>query len=123
MNKTTMTDPMGSTKEERKQKLEEMNRLTTLFYAGAVKIGVHSFIEFTGLMNEYISACRTMEAAGDGSWDHANTHSDSPMTLKPYHIQYLTEKLDCIYGPSLRADPFLQAILTGKDPQQAVDEA
>lgn len=104
----------------RKQKLREMEQLSSLFYQGAVKIGVHAFIEFTGLMNEFIKVCRDMETAGNGAWDQANTHSDSPLKLKPHHVQYLAEKLDCIYGAALRANPALKKMMFGEDNSAAL---
>lgn len=89
-----------------------MRRAAECFYRDAVKIGVHSFIEFTGLLNEYIKICEAAEATGDSSWSHANTHSETPLAMREHHIAYLIEKLDCIYGPSLRANPKFQAMVS-----------
>jgi lipopolysaccharide biosynthesis protein len=105
------------TADERKQMLEKMRRLSNAFYSEAVQIGVHSFIEFTGLMNEFIDICRNADVQGV-DFVRANTHSNKAMSIADHQIHYLAEKLDCIYGPMLK-DPankraFVKAFL-GED--------
>jgi len=85
------------TPEERREKLAAMSRASAAFYASAFQIGVHGFIEFCGLMNEFIDLCRDAEAQGI-DWMHANVHSDAHLPFAPHHIAYLSEKLACIYG-------------------------
>jgi hypothetical protein len=46
------------TTDERAQALLQMQRTADAFYRSAVAVGNHPFIEFAGLMNEYIQACR-----------------------------------------------------------------
>ena len=99
---------------ERRDMLEKMRHASSVFYVLARQTGCHAFIEFTGLMNEYIAICEAAEAAGI-DWTMANTHTDAVLPMAPYHVRYLAEKLDCIYGPALR-DPqlrreFVDAIL------------
>lgn len=89
-------------KEEAEAILEKMQMASSTFYAAAVKIGCHAFIEFTGLMNEYINVCRSMTEKGDLSWVMANTHTEVPLDMRAHHVHYLLEKLDCIYGPTLK---------------------
>lgn len=59
---------MNQLSDERKTELAEiikqMRQLSNQFYVGAITIGNHPFIEFTGLMNEYIEACK--EALKEG---------------------------------------------------------
>ena len=54
--------------QEREQALLEMRRTADAFYRSAIKIGNHPFIEFAGLMNEYIVASQLAhnEGGGDG---------------------------------------------------------
>jgi len=46
-----------------KEKLDAMAQASGAFYAAAIRIGNHPFIEFTGLMNEYIKICADADAA------------------------------------------------------------
>lgn len=50
---------------EREQALRAMRASADAFYRSAVQIGVHPFIEFAGLMNEYLQACTQAHAQGD----------------------------------------------------------
>lgn len=101
------TNPEGYSAKEAQEILHGMRHASSAFYAIARQAGCHSFIEFAGLMNEYIAVCTDMTAVGDLSWIHANTHSDRSLALREHHVRYLAEKLDCIYGASLRASPSL----------------
>lgn len=94
---------MEYTVEQAKEALEKMHAASGNFYAAAVRTNCHVFIEFTGLMNEYIKVCTAMTAAGDTSWMSANTHSGVPLKMESYELDYLAEKLDCIYGPTMKA--------------------
>lgn len=89
------------TVEERKAILTKMRAASNLFYSAAANAGCHAFIEFTGLMNEFIKLCETAEAQGL-PWVHANVHGDVHLPFKPHHIEYLSEKLECIYGCRLK---------------------
>jgi hypothetical protein len=99
------TNPLDA---ERRAELEtmlgQMSRLALLFYRNAQKIGNHPFLEFTGLMTEYIGICRAALDAGI-DFAHASTHTGLDLPMAPHHGAYLAEKLDCIYGPSLHANP------------------
>lgn len=100
--------------EERKAELEvmlqKMQETSSLFYRRAVMTGCHPFIEFTGLMNEYIKVCRDNLERGVDFAD-ANTHSGVPLSIQIHQARYLGEKLECIFGPTLRADLKAQWII------------
>lgn len=98
-------------KEQAEKALVDMRRAAGAYYAAAVGTGCHTFIEFTGLINEYITVCTQMTANGDYTWLNANTHTGVPLQLRKHNVIYLAEKLDCIYGPTLRADPELMDTL------------
>lgn len=82
--------------QEREVALARMREASTQFYASATAIGNHPFIEFTGLINEYIRACE--DAHRDGiDFSECNTHSERPLPLAPFRLSYMAEKLDCIF--------------------------
>ncbi len=65
------------------------------FYRNAVLLNWHPFVEFAGLMKEYINILHDTYREGR-EWSE-------PLQLKPYQIDYIAEKLDCIFGGQLRA--------------------
>jgi len=103
------------TSQEREVALARMQRASDAFYRDAVKIGNHPFIEFTGLMNEYIKACR---AAHDQGLDFSdfNAHSGKMLPLHPVMSDYINEKLECIFSGAkvLQAEQAEQAELQGR---------
>ncbi len=88
------------TQEQRTEMLRKMRATSSQFYELAIRTGVHSFIEFCGLMNEYIQVCERADKAGI-DWVSANTHSGTALPFEDYNAAYLAEKLNCIYGPEL----------------------
>lgn len=83
--------------------LKRMEQASSAFYYLAVQVGHHAFIEFTGLMNEYINVCRdTMNAGVDFTLTTA--HGDGvALTFQGYQRKYLAEKLTCIFQTSFPA--------------------
>jgi hypothetical protein len=88
------------TPEQRQQMLHDMDAISSRFYSGAFRAEVHSFIEFCGLMNEYIEVCRDAEKMGIPFYA-ASTHHGRSLPFQSHHVSYLAEKLNCIYGPGL----------------------
>jgi hypothetical protein len=99
--------------EKRELMLQQMNQLTEAFYWRAFAIECHPFIEFCGVMGEYI---KVAEAAHKAGIDFTNTtaHSGHALPIQPYNARYLGEKIGCIYGPALQQPEnrraFLEAI-------------
>lgn len=94
---------MTYTKEELEAMLAGMRQASSVFYAMAFKIGCHPFIEFTGLMNEYIKMCSNALAQGQ-DFTETSIHGDGkPLPMRSFEKDYLNEKLECIYGHSLAA--------------------
>lgn len=87
----------GYTPEEQLLMIAMMRSASNAFYVGAQLTGNHAFLEFTGLMNEYISLCEQARAEGI-DFTTANVHGGVHLPFKPYHLAYLNEKLECIYG-------------------------
>ena len=73
-----------------------MQTAANAFYADAVRIGNHPFIEFAGLMNEYINACR-QAADSDIDFTRCNTHTGQHLPLHPHQVDYINQKLECIF--------------------------
>lgn len=86
----------NTTPEERLEMIAKMRITSKHFYAAAVAIGNHPFIEFTGLINEYISICERANAQGV-DFTECNTHGDKDLPMAPHHIDYINEKLECIF--------------------------
>lgn len=82
--------------DEREAALTAMQVAANAFYCAAIKINVHPFIEFAGLMNEYIKVCRQAHAAGIDFSD-CSRHTGRSLPLHAHQIDYINEKLDCIY--------------------------
>lgn len=72
---------------KRAKVITEMQQLSDKFYVQAVRIGVHPFIEFCGLMNTYINACKSAHARRIDFSD-CNTHSGKDLPLEPYDVEY-----------------------------------
>lgn len=110
-------DVMSYIPEDRAKMLRGMRDLSDLYYSHAVRLGVHAFIEFAGLMNEFIRVCEEAHARGQ-NFPFSNTHSGEALPFKSYHLSYLAEKLECIYGPALLAkaenrDAFIWRLFEG----------
>lgn len=88
---------------ELKEIIAGMKRISSTFYSAVIQLNCHAFIEFTGLMNEYIKICEDNLAAGI-DFTEANAHSGIKLLIAPHQIAYFAEKLDCIFGPALRGD-------------------
>ena len=83
--------------DERVLALVQMRHASSEFYAAATRIGNHPFIEFTGLMNEYIKACENAHGTGI-DFSECNVHSGRTLPLEPYMSRYINEKLECIFS-------------------------
>lgn len=94
---------MTYTPEELAEMLAGMREASGAFYYSAVRIGCHPFIESTGLMREYIKMCEQALAQGVDFTETSIHGGGQPLPMKEHHRQYLTEKLECIYGYSLEA--------------------
>ena len=88
---------------DRKLALERMASVCEAFYLAAVATDCHAFIEFTGLLGEFLNVCRDAEDSGNRTWMGANVHGGH-LPMAPFRLGYLREKLACIYGPALLAD-------------------
>lgn len=96
MKECTSNDDFLVDEKSPEQVLALMRQASTAFYQRAINIGNHAFIEFTGLMNEYIKCCA--EAAAQGiDFRECNTHSGKALPMPDYSMAYINEKLECIF--------------------------
>lgn len=84
------------TKEEREAALAAMQQASDAFYRAATRIGNHPFIEFTGLMNEYIKCCKLAHEDGI-DFTECNTHAGQSLPIPGFSLDYMNEKLECIF--------------------------
>lgn len=89
---------------DRVQALSQMQSISNGFYQQAIQAHVHPFIEFTGLMNEYIKMAQEAHKRGQ-DFTNATGHFEESLPMEPYNAEYLAEKFDCIFGPTFRANP------------------
>lgn len=85
------------THNERVVALNRMRNVSEDFYMFAVRIGNHPFIEFTGLLNEYIKICQNAHDAGIDFSD-CSGHTGAELPMKQHNIEYIQQKLECIFG-------------------------
>jgi len=81
---------------ERIVMLRRMKDASHVFYGLAVQAGCHPFIEFTGLMNEYIKCCEEAHISGIDFAD-CNKHVGQQLPMPDHSIAYVNEKLECIF--------------------------
>lgn len=84
------------THEEREKALKEMQAASDEFYHKAQRIGNHPFIEFTGLINEYIKLCENAHEQGI-DFSECNTHNGMNLPMESFQVSYINEKLECIF--------------------------
>lgn len=109
---TSLDQP--TSKADLDKMVEAMNAVSDKFYAGAVHTRCHPFIEFCGLMKEYISVCQGA-AAQDIDFSQASQHTGVALPIKTFHANYIGEKLGCIYGPSFRDPTIFKAFVDALD--------
>lgn len=104
-------EPRIYSPEELRVMIDDMKNVSNVFYQLAMRTHCHPLIEFTGLINEYIKICeKTLKAGRDFS--AANTHTGGSLVFDVHNLNYLMEKLECIYGPSITA--LIRSRMTGQ---------
>jgi len=88
--------------DERELALVMMEQSVSRFYRDAVGIGNHPFIEFAGVMTAYVKSCRRAHDAGV-DFTECNRHAGTQLPMEGFEVQYLAEKLDCVFGGRITA--------------------
>jgi hypothetical protein len=90
------------TSSERVIALQKMESAVSQFYAAAIGAGNHPFIEFAGVMTAYVKSCRRAHDSGI-DFTECSKHAGKQLPIESFEIQYLNEKLDCIFGGRILA--------------------
>ena len=103
---------------EREKMISEAQKVSDAFYQAARNTGFHAFLEFCGLMNEFLVVCREAQKNRQ-DFTQANTHTGQSLPFEPHNAAYIAEKLNCIYGPTLLANhaaraEFIRMLFDGK---------
>jgi hypothetical protein len=85
------------TPQDRELALQRMDEAINRFYGAAIQIGNHPFIEFAGVMTAYVKSCRRADEAGI-DFTECNRHAGQELPMEAFEVDYLSEKLDCIFG-------------------------
>ena len=88
--------------QEREIALEHMDAAINRFYYAAIQIGNHPFIEFAGVMRAYVNSCQQAHEAGI-DFTECNKHAGQDLPMELFEINYLVEKLTCIFGGRIKA--------------------
>lgn len=90
------------TPSERAQALKRMVDTISRFYSSAIQIGNHPFIEFAGVMMAYLNSCRRAHEGGV-DFTECNRHAGQQLPMESFEVDYLVEKLGCIFGGRITA--------------------
>ena len=78
------------------QIIRQMHNVSDAFYAAAVTISNHPFIEFCGLMNEYIDCCANAVKLNI-DFTNCSTHTGRDLPMLEHNVTYINTKLECIF--------------------------
>lgn len=83
--------------------LVAMKAASNNYYREAIATNCHTFIEFTGLMNEYIKICeRNLKQRGvDFTKTSVHCPGEPRLHMEDWELDYINEKLQCIF-PDLK---------------------
>lgn len=83
--------------------LEAMKAASNNYYREAIATNCHTFIEFTGLINEYIKICeRNLKQRGvDFTKTSIHCPGEPTLQIEDWELKYINDKLGCIF-PNLQ---------------------
>lgn len=105
VNEVARKEEVNTSPEDREIILKKMQQASDTFYAMAVRIGFHQFLEFNGFLVEYIKGCR---AAHEDGIDFTT----ESIPFKDHQMKYVAEKMDCIFGDALFEPANMQAFVS-----------
>lgn len=107
-------DPFATTQEELDETVTLLDKLVTHFYwlcfRNEIGHKCHPFLEFSGLMQQYVQICRQASRKGQ-DFTKSSIHTNVAMPMNADEAEYLAEKLNCIFGPAIRQNPEVAQIL------------
>lgn len=79
--------------------LQAMTIASDNYYREAIATNCHTFIEFTGLINEYIKICqRNLKQRGvDFTKTSAHCPGGPRLQIEEWELDYINDKLRCIF--------------------------
>lgn len=99
------TEPgYGYSSDELKVMAKRMRMVTSMLYPELVQTSCHPFIEFCSLMSKYVDICERAAVLGI-EFPMANRHTGMALPVEEHDLRYLAEKLECIFGPIIDANP------------------
>lgn len=84
--------------------LQRAESLASTYYAGGAQTGIHSMIEWCGVMGEYVKMLKYAHENGHDPRE-VDQHHDVAVEVPDFMIGYLCEKLGCQLIPFIRANP------------------
>lgn len=95
------------------------NATYALFFSAGMGGECHAFLEFNGLIQKYVDiASRAAQQGID--FTQANVHNSKALPVEDHDLAYLAEKLRCIFGPIIDANPeakeLMKEILFNEEP-------
>jgi N-acetyl-anhydromuramyl-L-alanine amidase AmpD len=101
-------DPYTYSKEDLQKIASDMHKVAEatywLFFIQGMGSNCHAFLEFNGLIAKYVDIARKAADAGI-DFTQANIHNKTPLPVETHDLEYLAEKLECIFGPILESNP------------------
>lgn len=92
----------ATTSEESLKRAED---IASAYYPLGCQTGIHSMIEWCGVMGEYVKMLRHGYEHGIDPCEVDQHHEDCKVEVPPYMVEYFTEKLGCQLKPFIRANP------------------
>lgn len=78
--------------------LEAMKAASHNYYREAIATNCHTFIEFTGLINEYIKICeRNLKQGVDFTKTSVHCPDETKLEIEGWELDYINDKLRCIF--------------------------
>jgi hypothetical protein len=108
---------MMHTREQLEEMIRRMQKVVHDFYYQAVQTNCHPFIEWAGLMGEYIKMCQASLEAGIDFTETTDHGFGKTMAAKPFHAAYFAEKLNCIFGPTFNQPELRKTFLSVMFPE------
>jgi hypothetical protein len=98
-----MTDKVSpAEKQELLEKLALMQTVSNMYYRSCQQVGIHTFIEHTGFINEHLKILTRALVDEDVNIAHLNNHGETTLRVMPYEADYLAEKFACMFAPILK---------------------
>ncbi len=102
-------------RQELLEKLRQMQNLSNMFYDISRSIQVHTYIEFTGFLNEYIQLCRCALEKDIDFTETSAHNSQRELPIEEYQAAYIGEKFGCVFKRWLANPEILRAFLKGAE--------